>query len=158
MWRLRACQLAEAGVFIEPQTSPPDFNLPYDESNPEYHEIDMERIDQAYLQGRGNFWIAWTGDEPLGYVGAQDFGDYIELRNMYVRLEFRQSGIGTQLVKALVEHCIAQKAERIELWTAGDGLGRILYKKFGFQQVTPTGVEFDYAKRAGEEIRMRLDL
>lgn len=158
MWQLRAYQLAEAGIIIDVQPSLPDFSIPYDEENTSYPEIDMDRIDQAYLQGRGNFWIAWTGDQPLGHVGAQDFGSYIELRRMYVRKEFRRGGIGSLLVKALIDHCNAQKAEKIELWTAGDDLGRILYQKFGFREVTPMGDEFDYAKRAGEEIRMRLEL
>ncbi len=158
MWRLRAYQLAEDGIIIDPTPGPPDFSIPYDESNPNYHEIDMDRIDQAYLKARGNFWIAWIGDQPLGHVGAQDYGEFIELRRMYVREEFRQRGIGTRLVKALIEHCIEKKVGRIELWTAGDGLGRLLYEKLGFREIEATGGEPEYAKRYGQEIRMRLEL
>ena len=82
----------------------------------------------------------------------------MELRRMYVRHEFRQRGIGTLLVQALIAHCRAKGAARIELWTAGDGLGRLLYEKLGFRQVAPDGTEFDYAKRGDSEIRLRLAL
>ena len=67
--------------------------------------MDMERINVAYLTGRGNFWIAWIDDQPVGHVGAQDYGDFIELRRMYVRKEFRRLGIGSALVQALIDHC-----------------------------------------------------
>jgi len=159
MWKLRGYQLAEAGITeIDTIQGPPDFSIPYDETDPTYHEIDMDRIDEAYLKARGNFWIAWMGDQPLGHVGAQDYGDFIELRRMYVREEFRQRGIGTLLVKALMKHCIKKNVERIELWTDPDGLGRLLYEKLGFQKIEATGKEPEYAKRGSSEIRMCLKL
>jgi hypothetical protein len=68
MWKLVEYHLAESGIIVEAIQGPPDFNLPYDETNPSYPEMDMERIDQAYLKGRGNFWIAWKDDQPLGHV------------------------------------------------------------------------------------------
>ena len=159
MWKLRGYQLAEAGITeIDTIQGPPDFSIPYDETDPTYHEIDMDRIDEAYLKARGNFWIAWMGDQPLGHVGAQDYGDFIELRRMYVREEFRQRGIGTLLVKALMKHCIKKNVERIELWTDPDGLGRLLYEKLGFRKIEATGKEPEYAKRGSSEIRMCLKL
>jgi len=70
--------------------------------------MDMERIDEAYLKARGNFWIAWVDDQPVGRIGAQDLGEYVELRRMYVRKEFRRPGIGSLLAQTLIElkmHC-----------------------------------------------------
>jgi len=67
------------GDFVQ---GPPDFSLAYDETNPNYPEMDMERIDEAYLKARGNFWIAWVDDQPVGRIGAQDLGEYVELRRM----------------------------------------------------------------------------
>jgi GNAT superfamily N-acetyltransferase len=159
MWKLRAYQLAEDGIIIDDAApDPPDFNLPYDESNPNYPEMDMERIDEAYLKGRGNFWIAWCGDQALGYVGAQDCGDYIELRRMYVRSEYRRQGIGTLLVQALIEHCNRQKVSAIKLWTAEDGLGHFLYAKCGFRQVALEGNELNHKRAIQGEFRMCLEL
>jgi GNAT superfamily N-acetyltransferase len=158
MWQLHAYHLAEHGIIVDTLQGPPDFNLPYDETDPRYPEMDMERIDEAYLKARGNFWMAWMGNQPLGFVGAQDYGNFIELRRMYVRKEFRQRGIGTHLVKALIAHCIEKNVGMIELWTAGDGPGRPLYEKLGFRKIEATGGEPEYAKRGSTEIRMRLEL
>ena len=158
MWKLRGYHLAEGGIIVDGVQGPPDFSLPYDETNPDYPEMDMERIDQAYPKDRGNFWIAWMDEQPLGHMGAQDFGNFVELRRMYVRQEYRRRGIGTRLVKTLIEHCIEKDVGRIELWTAGDGPGRPLYESLGFFRIEPAGGEPEYDKRARYEIRMRLDL
>lgn len=159
MWKLRACQLAEDGIIIDDaDQGSPDFTLPYDESNPDYSEMDMERVDEAYLKGRGNFWLAWSGNQPVGYVGAQDMGDYVELRRMYVRSEYRQRGIGTLLVQTLIAHCTQQKVARVKLWTADNGLGRLLYAKCGFCQVVLEGDEITHTRAINGEFRMCLEL
>jgi len=72
LWQLRKHQLAEDGIIVDTLPDQPDLSSPYEE---DYH-----RIDQVYLKARGNFWIAWIDDLPLGHIGAQDKGDYIELR------------------------------------------------------------------------------
>ena len=159
MWELNGYHLAEHGIILDdPDPGPPNFNLPYDESNPKYPEMDMDRIDEAYLKARGNFWIAWNGDQPLGFVGAQDCGDHIELRRMYVRAEYRRRGIGALLVQALIKHCKQQKVPKIKLWTAEDGLGRILYTKCGFRRVDLVGDEFNHRSALEGDIRMCLEL
>ncbi len=159
MWRLVAYHLAEGGIIVDTADQPPpDFNLPYDESNPNYPEMDMERIDEAYLTGKGNFWIAWIDDQPVGHVGAQDCGDFIELRRMYVRAEYRQLGIGSALVQALIDHCRQQGATRIRLWTDPDGPGKFLYAKLGFQRVEPEGEERTFFRCLEGEMRMCLEL
>jgi GNAT superfamily N-acetyltransferase len=159
MWKLNAYQLAEYGIIIDVTIQgPPDFNLPYDENDERYPEMDMERIDEAYLKARGNFWIAWMDDQPVGRVGAQDMGNYVELRRMYVRNEYRRRGIGTLLVQALIDHCKKQKVRTIKLWTADDGLGRFLYAKCGFRQVELVGDELSHKRAIEGEIRMCLEL
>ena len=159
MWKLNAYHLAESGIILDDaDQGPPDFTLPYDESNPNYPEMDMERIDEAYLKGRGNFWIAWSDDQPLGHVGAQDCGDYIELRRMYVRAEYRRRGIGNLLVQALIEHCKQKKVSTIKLWTSDDGLGHSMYAKCGFRRVALEGDELSHERAIQGEIRMCLEL
>jgi len=159
MWKLRAYHLAELGIIIDDaDPGPPDFALPYDESNPNYPEMDMDRIDEAYLKDRGNFWIAWSDDQPLGYVGAQDCGDHIELRRMYVRAEYRRRGIGTLLVQALIGHCKRQKVRMIKLWTSDDGLGHFLYAKCGFRRVALEDDEHNHPSAIQGEFRMCLTL
>jgi GNAT superfamily N-acetyltransferase len=158
MWKLNAYHLAESGIIDDTIQGPPDFSLPYDETDPRYPEMDMERIEEAYLKARGNFWIAWIVDLPVGHIGAQDRGDYIELRRMYVRSEHRRQGIGTLLVQALIEHCKKHKAGIVKLWTSEDGPGRFLYAKLGFRQVELLGDELSSNYGSRGEIRMRMEL
>ena len=128
----------------------PDLSSPY--------EKDYHRIDQIYLAARGSFWIAWLDDLPVGHIGAEDKGDYVELRHMYVRAEYRRRGIGSLLVQALIRHCIEQEVGIVELWTADDGPGRFLYEKSGFRKVEIAGKELDGRTDDSDQIRMRLAL
>jgi ribosomal protein S18 acetylase RimI-like enzyme len=83
---------------------------------------------------------------------------------MYVRAEYRRRGVGTCLVGALIEHCVTHGVMAIELWTAKDGPGRLLYEKSGFRQTGGPGNEFRNKEvpcpysPSDDEIRMRLDL
>ncbi len=158
LWTLNGNELAEHGVFLDGPVTPPDFSIVYDETNPDYPEMDIERIDQCYLTGRGNFWIAWMDDQPVGCVGAQDRGDFVELRRMSVRKEFRRLGIGSILVRSLLDHSKVQKVCQIKLWTAVGGPGRFLYATLGFQQVPLQGDEVNHRFALNGEIRMSLDL
>lgn len=159
MWKLVAFSLAEDGIFVDDtEQASPDFDLPYDETNPNYPEMDMKRIDLAYLSGRGNFWMAWIDNQPVGRVGAQDMGEFIELRRMYVCQEYRRQGIGTALVQALIDHCQQVEAPEIRLWTNDDGPGRFLYASLGFQQVEPQGEERTFFRFLNGEIRMVKEL
>ncbi len=144
LWQLRSHQLAEEGIIISDSLpAQPDLDSPY--------ETDFHRMDQVYQSGRGNFWLAWLNGKPVGHIGAEDKRTYIELRRMYVWKEYRRLGIGTQLVQTLINHCCEQKVGIIELWTAEQGPGRILYEKCGFQEALEVGNKDD-------EIRMRLVL
>ena len=158
MWMVKRYQLAEAGIILDGPITPPDFTIIYDETDPNYHEIDMDRIDECYLKGRGNFWIAWVDGQPVGYIGAQDKGDTTELRRMYVRKEFRRLGIGSKLVQALIDHCYRQKAGRIKLWTAVEGPGCFLYATLGFRQIALLDNEANHPSALGGEIRMCLEM
>jgi GNAT superfamily N-acetyltransferase len=150
LWELRKQQLAEDGIPVTIPVSAPDLSSPY--------ERDYHRIDQIYLRGAGNFWIAWLGDRPVGHVGAQDLGGVAELRRMYVRADFRRRGVGTRLVRALIEHCVVQGVQAIELWTEESGPGRFLYESLGFHLVAEPGEAFKDVPLSPGEIRMRLDL
>ena len=166
LWQLVGAHLAELGIVLDPEelisSIPPQ--KPDQVVRGEY-EWDLHYIGVIYMRGAGGFWLAWEGDTPVGHVGAQDLGATgVELRRMYVRAEYRRRGIGTRLVQALIEHCAANGAHAIELWTERGGLGHRLYAKLGFRQTDLPGpeygrVEAETGYRPGaDEIRMRLDL
>jgi GNAT superfamily N-acetyltransferase len=164
LWAVRRAQLAELGVVLG-STAVPERPEPGALDSDDEHEPDLSHIDRAYLCGAGNFWLAWYNDRAVGYVGGQEISDgAIELRRMYVNAACRRLGIGTALVRALIDHSRAQGVHTIELWTAASGPGRWPYQALGFRETGGPGVEFeDVTARTGytpgpDEIRMRLDL
>lgn len=152
LWQLRACQLAEQGITVDANDivpSRPDLNSPY--------ERDYHRMEGVYLSGRGNFWIAWITNHPVGHIGAQDLEDYIELCRLYVRDGFRRTGIGTQLVSVLLAHSREYDFRLIRLWIDPVGPGQFLDGNFGFFEVDDPNKSGDFVRNPRGEIRMALD-
>jgi GNAT superfamily N-acetyltransferase len=158
VWTLRLCQLAEHGIVLGPEAIPSEPRVVERGA----HEWDYHQIHRVYMAGRGGFWLAWLDGVSAGHVGAQDLGDGVELRRMYVRQEFRRRGIGMRLVRELAAHCAAQGVGAIELWTGERGPGRALYERVGFRVVAGPGLEFGEAadrtayEPGADEVRMRL--
>ena len=160
LWAIRLAQLAEHGILLDPTaiTRHPQAGIE------DEHEWDFYHIDQVYLRGAGNFWLAWYMDVPIGYVGGQDVGGAIELRRMYVKASYRRLGVGTALVATLIARSQTQGIHAIELWTAANGPGRRLYHAHEFRQTEGPGVEFKDIRThtrytpGADEIRMRLDM
>jgi hypothetical protein len=84
LWELRVQQLAEHGIILSPDAIP---SQPLVVCRGD-HEWDYHQIGQVYLASRGGFWLAWSDGTPVGHVGAQDLGEGVELRHMYVRKDF----------------------------------------------------------------------
>lgn len=155
MWRIRLQQLSEEGIAIDVTEIPasPEAESQYD--------TDLHQIEQVYTNGRGGFWLAYSDEEPVGYVGLQDIGKVAELRRMYVAQSHRRQGIGRKLCEALIAHSGRNGFEAIELWTAAQGAGRRLYESLGFVVTPSREAETEQVeaitkrKRAEGEIRMR---
>jgi GNAT superfamily N-acetyltransferase len=130
LWAVRFNQLAEHGIILPPVVPPID--EPFADGDPEY---DYYCMQDMYLRGVGNFWLAFLDDVPVGHIGAQDIDGQIELRRMFVDARYRRRGIGSALVNALIEHAMRQHVDCIELWTASHGVGEQLYRHLGFKVV-----------------------
>lgn len=160
LWEIRHARLAEHGIVPGPETIPAG-PQPVGRDD---HEWDYHELSSVYLQGAGGFWLAWHGGDPIGHIGAQDLGQVIELRRMYVRPDHRRRGVGSLLVQALLDDCAAHGASAIELWTSVDDLGRRLYEKHGFRVVERLEGDLEsLIARTGstpgdDEVRMRREL
>ena len=160
LWQLRLHQLAEDGIILTAEAIP----AAPEDSGRDAPEWDYDHIAEVYLCGAGGFWLAFEQNEPLGHVAGQDLGGVVELRHMYVRREFRRRGIGAALVQALLDHVRGKGICAVELWTAGEGVGRKLYERVGFRAVGAPGSQFtDLAWRTNyvpgeDEVRMHMDL
>ncbi|HZH62748.1 MAG TPA: helix-turn-helix domain-containing GNAT family N-acetyltransferase [Metabacillus sp.] len=80
-------------------------------------------------------WIAEIGGQFAGCIGlVNDTKKVGQLRWFLVNPAFHKRGVGTQLIKSIVQYCKEHNYERIFLWTVSDMLtARTLYKKFGFE-------------------------
>lgn len=163
LWAVRLAQLAEQGVVLDP-TAIPEPPKPGAPDTGDEYEWDLYHIDRVYRRGSGNFWLAWCGGLPIGYVGGQEIGGgALELRRMFVNAAYRRQGIGAALVRALIAHAQARRVHVIELWTSACGPGRPLYQAMGFVETAGPGAEFkEGAARTRytpgmDEIRMRLE-
>jgi len=166
---LQVHHLAEQGIIIE---SVEDIDSEEEDQDDNQYESDLDHIDEVYVSGDGGFWIAWSAETPVGHIGAQDIGGFVELRRMYVREKFRRRGIGTLLVRSLIEHCKSEGIRAIQLFTHRDRPGRYMYKKkLGFRKTDEPGGEFQEGWPKGEwwrstrgtmddpsQTRMRLDI
>ena len=77
---------------------------------------------------------------PVGHIGAQDVGAFVELRRMYVPAAERRRGIGTALVRQILAHAAAHGVAAVELWTEDGGVGQALYATLGFSVVAAPSI------------------
>jgi GNAT superfamily N-acetyltransferase len=157
---VRFAQLAEHGIVFANPTVPPINERAYGD-DPEY---DFHRIQETYLCGAGNFWLAYLDKAPIGYVGAQDVNGQIELRRMFVAEPYRRRGVGSALVTTLIQHAAQHHVSLIELWTQSHGVGEQLYRRLGFEVVSMPSAAFEdvlsqtrYVPKL-DEVRMQLPM
>ena len=101
--------------------------------------------------------ILEKGGPPLGFLVARLIGAEWELENIVIAESVRRSGLGSQLVAALVDHARSASATSIFLEVRESNLpARRLYAKFGFQ---PSGRRPSYYRDPIEDaVLYRLDL
>ena len=93
----------------------------------------------------GKCYIAYLDHKPVGYVAIKHFGyrksKYVEIENIGVDPEYRSSGIGQLLLKAVVKWAKDQKATKLFVsayWHNKRGIK--FYKRHGFYE---SGLELD---------------
>lgn len=87
----------------------------------------------------GAVWLAWDGDELAGY-GVLACGFSLEYRGrdafvdeLYVRLDWRNRGIGSRILDAMEEECRRQGIAALHLEVDHDNpAGLRLYRRRGF--------------------------
>lgn len=109
--------------------------------------------------------MAFVDGEPSGCASLTSLGNKIKIRHrselgMSILKEYWNLGIGSQLMKAIIECALKAGIEQIELEVVSDNTSAVvLYKKFGFKECgrNPKG----FKKRTGEYqelISMRKEL
>lgn len=100
---------------------------------------ELDRLPVPYAPPHGELFLAWSHAQLAGCIGLRprDTGG-LELKRLYVRPEFRQLGIGRQLVRAALDFARSQRVRRVQLDTLPSmTAARALYNSFGFKELHP---------------------
>lgn len=100
------------------------------------HGYSVEKLMQQGVV----FFVARYEDTPAGCGGVQIYADYAELKRMYVRPEYRGTGLSKLILKQLADYSLGQGISTLRLETGIHQLAAIgLYEGFGFQRIAPFG-------------------
>lgn len=98
---------------------------------------EVEGLPGDYAEPRGGLWLAEVGGEDVGCVALRPLeGDAAaaELKRLYVRPQFRRTGVGRILVGKAIELARAAGYRRLQLDTLDTmRAAQRLYRTMGFQ-------------------------
>jgi putative acetyltransferase len=101
-------------------------------------------LDLAGLRGPDTtFWTAWDGDMLVGCAALKDLGEgHGELKSMRVVREHTGRGIGSMLLRHILDEATARGFRRVSLETGAMPFfapAHALYRKHGFAPCGPFG-------------------
>ncbi|MCX7756930.1 MAG: ribosomal protein S18-alanine N-acetyltransferase [candidate division WOR-3 bacterium] len=80
-------------------------------------------------------FVAKEGPKVIGYIDAWLFGDELHLANIAVHPEFRRMGVGSKLLKKIIELGKTKNAKYMVLEVRKSNFGaQKFYEKLGFKQ------------------------
>ena len=96
--------------------------------------MEVEDVE-FYLEAALYVVTAWHADELIGFARLEGDGRIsVEISDVLVRSDFQGRGIGTELVRRLVEHIRRLDPYYIQVDPIGDREVH-LYEKFGFREM-----------------------
>ena len=98
---------------------------------------ELERLAQMYGPPGGALFLASDGKQMAGTVAVRRFSeDTCEMKRLYVRPEFRNTGLGRTLAQAAIGAGRSLGYRRMVLDTlAGMTAARALYASLGFSEI-----------------------
>ena len=114
---------------------------------------DLESIKEILVSDFDDFWdysilkdelsstnsyylVAKSNNEILGFVGIKSVLDEADIKNIVVKKSKRNSGIGSLLLKNIIELCKTLNISTLFLEVNEKNIPAILlYKKFGFKEI-----------------------
>jgi putative acetyltransferase len=101
------------------------------------HGFSVERLIAENVA----FFVLRADGQPAGCGGVKLFGrEYGELKRMYVRPQFRESGFGRKILDHLAGHARAHGVSLLRLETGIHQKAAIgLYERYGFRRIPPFG-------------------
>ena len=100
---------------------------------------DLKDVPSLYHQGKGEFWLAYDNNTPVGTIGLHDIdGENGALRKMFVVASHRGKdlGIATRLLQTLESHAKTSGLSAIFLGTSETfKAAHRFYEKSGYKRV-----------------------
>ena len=103
-------------------------------------EKELAELPGDYGSPGGALLLALSDGQPAGCVALHRLEEGIcEMKRLYVRPQFRGSGVGSQLVRQLIESATAMGYHRMRLDTVAEEMRDALrmYQRLGFVEIPP---------------------
>jgi putative acetyltransferase len=103
------------------------------------HALDLSGLRSADVR----FWTAWDGDTPVGTAALKRLSSTLgEVKSMHTSEAFRRRGVGSVLLRHLMEAARAEGMRRLNLETGSWAFflpAREFYARHGFIECGPFG-------------------
>jgi putative acetyltransferase len=101
---------------------------------------ELEELPGAYGPPSGRLLLARCGDHAAGCIALRQLEAAVcEMKRLYVRPDYRGSGLGRMLVERLIAEARAIGYARMRLDTVASAMGDAiaLYRRVGFKEIAP---------------------
>ena len=103
-------------------------------------EVELAKLPWEYAPPSGRLLLARSGAVAAGCVAMHKLEEGIcEMKRLYVRLQFRGTGLGRRLAEEIIAQAREIGYQRMRLDTVVSVMGRAveLYRALGFREIAP---------------------
>ena len=124
---------------------------------------DLLQIQEKYIAGGGNFWVAVEGDKIAGSIGLMNYGNGIGIAKKFFVYEAYRGAphhLGRQLYGVLLQFAKVNGFKSIILDTPKNTeRAHQFYIKAGFEKITKEqlGIVYDYPYDDSDFFRLQID-